>query len=55
MLSWRASVVKCVVLPRLPVCGCGGDIRRICDLFRLSIAGANRYASTLNHPGLDSR
>jgi hypothetical protein len=28
----------------------GGDTRRICDLFGLSIAGANRYAATLNHP-----
>ena len=31
----------------------GGDVRRICDLFGLSIAGANRYASVLNHPDLD--
>lgn len=30
----------------------GGDIRRICNLFGLSIAGANRYAVTLNQPGL---
>jgi len=31
----------------------GGDVRRICDLFGLSIAGAARYASVLNHPELD--
>jgi hypothetical protein len=30
----------------------GDDVRRICDLFGLSIAGANRYATALNHPGL---
>jgi len=31
----------------------GGDVRRICDLFGLSIPGAARYASVLNHPELD--
>ena len=31
----------------------GGDVRRICDLFGLTIAGAARYASVLNHPELD--
>ncbi|WP_454198881.1 hypothetical protein [Nocardia sp. Marseille-Q1738] len=30
----------------------GGDIRRICDLFGLSIAGASRYRSALEHPDL---
>lgn len=30
-----------------------GDIRRVCDLFGLSISGAARYASVLNHPELD--
>lgn len=30
-----------------------GDVRRICDLFGLTIAGAARYASVLNHPDLD--
>lgn len=30
----------------------GGDIRRLCDLFGLSIAGANRYGATLEHPDL---
>jgi hypothetical protein len=28
----------------------GGDIRRICDLFGLSVEAAVRYATTLNHP-----
>jgi hypothetical protein len=31
----------------------GGDVRRVCDLFGLSSAGAGRYASALNHPNLD--
>jgi site-specific recombinase XerC len=30
----------------------GGDIRRLCDLFGLSVEGAMRYATALNHPGL---
>jgi len=30
----------------------GGDIRRICDLFGLSVEGAQRYASTIAHPDL---
>lgn len=30
----------------------GGDIRRLCDLFGLSIGGAERYAATLDHPAL---
>lgn len=33
----------------------GGDVRRVCDLFGLSITGAARYASVLNHPELDPR
>jgi hypothetical protein len=32
----------------------GGDIRRICDLFGLSVDGALRYAATLNHPDLNN-
>jgi len=28
----------------------GGDVRRICDLFGLTIGGASRYAATLGHP-----
>lgn len=32
-----------------------GDLRRICDLFGLTIAGARRYAATLGHPGLASQ
>jgi hypothetical protein len=30
----------------------GGDVRRICDLFGLSVSGATRYLSTLEHPHL---
>ncbi|MFG1879539.1 hypothetical protein ACGFIV_32365 [Sphaerisporangium sp. NPDC049003] len=31
----------------------GGDTRRLCDLFGLSIGGAERYTATINHPDLD--
>ncbi|SFE22278.1 hypothetical protein SAMN04487819_109207 [Actinopolyspora alba] len=31
-----------------------GDLRRICDLFGLTISGAKRYATTLGHPGLST-
>lgn len=30
----------------------GGDIRRLCDMFGRSIAGASRYSAVLTHPGL---
>ena len=30
----------------------GGDIRRICDLFGLSVEGATRYLRTVEHPDL---
>ena len=30
----------------------GGDIRRVCDLFGLSIEGATRYLRTIEHPDL---
>jgi hypothetical protein len=30
----------------------GGDIRRICDLFGLSVDGATRYLKTVEHPDL---
>jgi hypothetical protein len=30
----------------------GGDVRRLCDLFGLSVGGAMRYATALNHPAL---
>ncbi|WP_427129154.1 hypothetical protein [Pseudarthrobacter sp. S9] len=30
----------------------GGDIRRICDLFGLSVDGATRYLNTVEHPDL---
>jgi integrase len=30
----------------------GGDIRRLCDLFGLSVAGAARYTATVDHPSL---
>lgn len=28
------------------------DLRRLCDLFGLSITGAERYRAALDHPGL---
>lgn len=28
----------------------GGDVRRVCDLFGLTINAANRYAATVEHP-----
>ena len=31
----------------------GGDIRRICDLFGLSITGATRYLKTVDNPDPD--
>jgi hypothetical protein len=33
----------------------GGDIRRICDLFGLTVDGALRYAATIGHPDLSNR
>jgi hypothetical protein len=30
----------------------GGDIRRICDLFGLTVADASRYVATLEHADL---
>ena len=30
----------------------GGGIRRICDLFGLTVSGASRYTATLEHPDL---
>ncbi|MEV0446249.1 hypothetical protein AB0I84_46095 [Streptomyces spectabilis] len=30
----------------------GGDVRRLCDLFGLSIPGAQRYTDTIEHPDL---
>ncbi|RKO21800.1 hypothetical protein D7Z96_15150 [Pseudarthrobacter phenanthrenivorans] len=30
----------------------GGDVRRVCDLFGLSVEGATRYLNTLEHPDL---
>ena len=30
----------------------GGDIRRVCDLFGLSVEGATRYLRTIEHPDL---
>jgi hypothetical protein len=30
----------------------GGDVRRVCDLFGLTVDGAMRYAATLDPPGL---
>ncbi|WP_433678775.1 hypothetical protein [Nocardia sp. CA-119907] len=31
----------------------GGDVRRLCDLFGLSVKGAERYTDTLHHRDLD--
>lgn len=33
----------------------GGDIRRICDMFGLSVTAAERYAATVDHPDLTDR
>ncbi len=33
----------------------GGDVRRICDLFGLSVSAAQRYAATVGHPDLAGR
>lgn len=30
----------------------GGDIRRLCDLFGLTVSGATRYLATIEHPDL---
>lgn len=32
----------------------GGDVRRICDLFGMTVSGATRYLDTLEHPNLSS-
>ena len=29
-----------------------GDVRRLCDLFGLSVSGAERYTATVDHPAL---
>ncbi|WP_051712831.1 hypothetical protein [Actinoalloteichus caeruleus] len=31
----------------------GGDIRRLCDLFGLSVSGAERYTAVLDHPNIN--
>lgn len=31
---------------------CSGDVRLICDLFGLFIAGAYRYVATVDRPGI---
>ncbi|MBT2554540.1 hypothetical protein [Arthrobacter sp. ISL-5] len=31
-----------------------GDLRRICDMFGLSITGASRYSAVLAHTGLQN-
>jgi integrase len=33
----------------------GGDLRRLCDLFGLSVSAAERYTSTLDHPDFITR
>lgn len=32
----------------------GGDLRRICDMFGLSITGASRHSAVLAHTGLQN-
>lgn len=32
----------------------GGDVRRICDLFGITVGAAMRYATILNHPDLET-
>lgn len=32
----------------------GGDVRRICDLFGLTVSGAMRYTAALHHPELEN-
>jgi hypothetical protein len=32
----------------------GGDVRRLCDLFGLSVEGTTRYLKTVEHPDLAS-
>lgn len=54
--TWRDSAVR----PRGPredrilheIHATGGDVRRICDLFGLSVEGATRYLKTVEHPDL---
>ena len=29
-----------------------GDVRRLCDLFGLSVSGAERYTATVDHPAI---
>lgn len=33
----------------------GGDVRRLCDLFGLSVEGATRYLKTVEHPALATK
>ena len=33
----------------------GGDVRRLCDLFGISVAAALRYTAVLDPPGLAGR
>ena len=32
----------------------GGDVRRLCDLFGISVAAATRYTNTVDHPDLNA-
>jgi hypothetical protein len=54
---WRATDVRPRALREDRILheihACGGDVRRICDLFGLSVDAATRYASTLAHPDLE--
>jgi hypothetical protein len=53
---WKDSAVRPRVLREDRILheihATGGDVRRICDLFGLSIEGAARYLKTVEHPDL---
>jgi hypothetical protein len=55
---WRNSALRPQVLREDRILheihATGGDIRRLCDLFGLSIEGATRYLKTIEHPDLTS-
>jgi hypothetical protein len=53
---WRESVLRPRALREDRILheihATGGDVRRICDLFGLSVAGATRYLKSVEHPDL---
>jgi len=54
--SWKGIALRPQALREDRILGeihaTGDDIRRICDLFGLSITGATRYLKTVEHPDL---